>query len=86
MITFKQDDQIRLRGKGHTVHGKINIFDGTSRANRINELDEVRIALCYSCLIKSCLNYVVEGSTIMRKILTLDYVHSTSSAGGRLSM
>jgi len=61
MIMFKQDDQIRLRGKGHTVHGKINIFDGTSRANRMAELDDVRIALCYSCLIKSCLNYMIEG-------------------------
>lgn len=40
---------------------KINIFDGTSRANRMAELEEVRIALCYSCLIKSCLNNMVEG-------------------------
>lgn len=63
MIMFKQDDQIRLSGKGHTVHGKINVL---TEPLRMAELDEVRIALCYSCLIKSCLNYVVEGSTIMK--------------------
>jgi hypothetical protein len=58
MIMFKQDDQIWLGGKGHTVHDN---FDGTSRANRMAELDEVRIALCYSCLIKSRLKYIIEG-------------------------